>query len=204
MQLIGVSNSPYFRRTAISLDVLQIPFEVIELSPFIHVEELGALNPVMKIPTLICDNGEQIMDSSLIIQFAEIQLSKGKQLWSDSPALLQVDFKIVGLAMAALEKCLQIVYETRLRPKNTQHPPWLARIQSQRDAALLALEQAITSHRERLIHTPCQASISSAVAWSFAFQTTPDGLAPNQFPGLVDLSEHMESLAVFNKFSPKT
>lgn len=70
MQLIGMLDSPYVRRTAISLAALGLPFEHRALSVFSTFDAFHAINPVVKAPTLICDDGVVLMDSSLILEYA--------------------------------------------------------------------------------------------------------------------------------------
>ncbi|MVF12170.1 glutathione S-transferase [Ketobacter sp. MCCC 1A13808] len=201
MQLVGVPNSPYFRRTAISLELLELPFEVKPLSPFIDVQALGKLNPILKIPTLILDNGEKIMDSSLIIQYAELALSNGNTLWPREPEWLQSDFRTVSIALAALEKCLQIIYETKLRPESTRHQPWLDRVQGQCHAAFIELEQAVKNNAARYDGDCCQAGITAAIAWSFGAQLVASSIQPEHCPSLVSLTSNMEAHPLFKKYS---
>ena len=47
---------------------------------------------------------------------------------------------VVGLALAACEKSVQIVYERELRPAEKLHAPWIARVTEQLLAAYDALE----------------------------------------------------------------
>ena len=58
MQLIGYMDSPFVRRVAVSAQFLGIPYEQRELSIFRDFDEFSAINPLVKVPTLICDNGE--------------------------------------------------------------------------------------------------------------------------------------------------
>lgn len=201
MQLIGVPNSPYFRRTAISLELLGVPFEVVALSPFMDAQALGELNPIMKVPTLVCDNGEQIMDSSLILQYAEAALARGQSLWPTDAAQLQTDFRVVSLALAALEKCLQIIYETRLRPDTARHAPWLERIQGQCRAAFYHLDMALADNVKRYEAGNYQAGITAAVAWSFAAKSVAGDFHANAYPQLAGFAERMELLPVFRRFA---
>ena len=71
MKLIGMLDSPYVRRVAISLQLLGLRFEHQSLSVFRGFAEFQGINPVVKAPTLICDDGEVLMDSTLIIEYAE-------------------------------------------------------------------------------------------------------------------------------------
>jgi len=79
MRLIGMLDSPYVRRTAIALRLLEIPFEHDPLSVFSTFEQFSRVNPVVKAPSLVCDDGTVLMDSGLIIDYAETLA--GRSLW---------------------------------------------------------------------------------------------------------------------------
>ena len=68
MQLIGMLDSPYVRRVAISLKLLGLPFEHRSISVFRQFAEFASINPVVKAPTLVCDDGEVLMDSTLMLE----------------------------------------------------------------------------------------------------------------------------------------
>ncbi len=126
MKLIGMLDSPYVRRVAISLQLLELPFEHQSLSVFRTFNEFHRINPVAKVPTLVCDDGTVLMDSTLILQYAE-RLA-GRSLLPAEPKALAHVLHTVGLAMAACEKAVEIVYERGLRPAaRGQHlPRWLS------------------------------------------------------------------------------
>jgi len=72
MRLVGMLDSPFVRRVAIAFDCLGIPFVHEPVSVFTTFEAFQRINPVVKAPTLACDDGEVMMDSSLILQFVEM------------------------------------------------------------------------------------------------------------------------------------
>src|SRR6188768_3909282 len=67
MLLIGVNRSPFTRRVAITLNVYGIPFEQRELSGFGNRAEVRAANPLGRIPALVLDDGETLIDSAAIV-----------------------------------------------------------------------------------------------------------------------------------------
>jgi glutathione S-transferase len=123
MRLIGMLDSPYVRRVAISLQLLGLRFEHQSLSVFRTFSEFQKINPVVKAPTFVCDDGEVLMDSNLIIQYAEA-LAKPRTLMPSELRQLQADLRLIGLALAATEKSVQIVYERGVRPPEKFHEPW--------------------------------------------------------------------------------
>ncbi|BEP43057.1 glutathione S-transferase [Variovorax sp. V15] len=196
MQLIGMLDSPYVRRTAISLRLLGVPFEHRSISVFSTFEQFSAINPVVKAPTLVCDDGSVLMDSTLIIDYA--QALSGRSLVPADPARRLRELRLTGLALAACEKTVQIVYERKLRPAEKLHQPWMDRVQGQLAAAYSALEREIAAEPlPASEETMTQAGISTAVAWAFTQLLTPDAISPTDFPVLAAYSAQAERLPVF-------
>ena len=140
LQLIGMQDSPYVRRTAITLHLLGIPFASKSISVFRGIEEFKRYNPVVKAPTLVLPDGAALMDSSLIIDHAETLAGPARSLWPAAPAERLRALRLTGLALAACEKAVQIVYERGLRPAEKLHQPWVDRVTGQLLAAFGALE----------------------------------------------------------------
>jgi glutathione S-transferase len=201
MRLIGMLDSPYVRRTAISLECLGIRFGHDAVSVFSTFEKFQSINPVVKAPTLVCDNGEVLMDSSLILQYAEATKANGRSLWPKDPAELQHDFRAVGLALAACDKSVQIVYERNLRPPEAQHEPWIARVTGQLLAAYAGLEKELQA-RARAFEVMGQASITAAVAWQFTQSMLAAIVPAEKHAALAALSARMEATPQFMKYPP--
>ncbi|MDM0121708.1 glutathione S-transferase [Variovorax arabinosiphilus] len=196
MQLVGMLDSPYVRRAAISLRLLGLLFEHRPISVFSTFEQFRAINPVVKAPTLVCDDGTVLMDSTLIIDHAETVA--GRRLTPADAAGRLRDLRLTGLALAACEKTVQIVYERNLRPAEKQHQPWLDRVQGQLAAACAALEQELAA--APLSAEPqamTQAGVSAAVAWAFLQMILPDAIDPATCPTLADFSARAERTPAF-------
>jgi glutathione S-transferase len=200
MQLIGMLDSPFVRRVAISLQLLDLPFEHQSVSVFRGFDRFCGINPVVKAPTLICDDGEVLMDSTLILEYAEALSAavSGRSLVpSDIPGL-QRSLRVTGLAMAACEKSVQIIYERELRPAEKLHQPWLARVSGQLLAACDALEAVFERQPVAVASaTIDQAALSAAVAWNFTQQMTPEAVPAARYPALAALSAAAERLPEF-------
>ncbi len=198
MKLIGMLDSPYVRRVAISLQMLGIPFEHQSLSVFGGFDEFQRINQLVKAPTLICDDGNVLIDSTLILQYAEAIASSGRSLMPTDAASLRHSLRLIGLALAACEKSVQIVYERKLRPTEKQYAPWVERVSGQLLAAYDALEAA---SRDRSLAvtsgTIDQAGITTAVAWKFTQEMLPDIVQATDYTALRTLSDKAEALAAF-------
>ena len=200
MQLIGMLDSPFVRRVAISLQLLGLPFQHQPVSVFRHFDRFGEINPVVKAPTLICDDNEVLMDSTLILEYAEALSAEvsGHSLTPDDIPGLQRALRITGLALAVAEKSVQIVYERQLRPAEKLHAPWLQRVRGQLLAACAALEDEYALRQVvPASATIDQATITAAVAWYFVQQTVPDVVPAADHPALTALSAAAERLPEF-------
>lgn len=195
MQLIGMLDSPFVRRVAISLHQLQIPFEQRSISVFRQIDVFRTINPVVKAPSLVCDDGTVLMDSSLILDYVETLA--GHSLLPQALPARQRALRVIGLALVAAEKSVQLYYESQLRPADKQHAPWQARVGEQLCAAWQLLEAELALAYPDVLALD-QAGISSAVAWRFAREVLP----PTQvdwaaYPLLARWSAQAETLPAF-------
>jgi glutathione S-transferase len=201
MRLIGMLDSPYVRRVAISLDLLGIAFEHESISVFSNFDEFSAINPVVKAPTLVCNDGTVLMDSSLILQFIEARSwQSARSLWSPDPGQLQHEFRAVSLALAACEKAVQLVYERQLRPPAAQYEPWIGRVTAQMLAAFSSLETEVRLRPSVFAQPGKHAAITSAVVWGFTQSMLAAQLDAAAYPCLAALAERLERSAPFVKY----
>lgn len=198
MRLIGMLDSPYVRRVAISLQLLDLPFEHESISVFSTFAQFQRINPVVKAPSLVCDDGEVLMDSSLILDYAEALSGPRKSLMPAALSERQHALRVIGLALAACEKSVQIVYEGMLRPAEKRHQPWVARVSGQLLAACGALEAELQLKPLAVSGDAInQAGISTAVAWHFTQMMLPEVVAASHYPALRAFSAAAEQLPQF-------
>jgi glutathione S-transferase len=200
MRLIGMLDSPYVRRVAISLQLLGLDFEHRPVSVFRAFDEFHAINPVVKAPSLVCDDGMVLMDSSLMLQYAEslAQAQGRRSLMPVNLASRQADLRIIGLALAACEKSVQLIYERGLRPPEKQHEPWAERVTGQLLAALAGLEAEVA--RRALAVTVGEltlAGVTTAVSWHFIQAMLPQIVPAARFVTLAAFSTAAEALPPF-------
>jgi len=190
-------DSPYVRRVAISLRLLGIGFEHRPLSVFRSFEQFAAINPVVKAPTLVCDDGTVLMDSSLILQYAQA-LVPAHGLWPRTPEEARRDLRLTGLALAACDKAVQIVYERTLRPPEKRHEPWLARVRGQLWAAVAALEAELATRPLATTSAGLtQAGVTAAVTWAFLQLVLAETIVAGASPALAAHAAAAEDLAAF-------
>lgn len=197
MKLIGMLDSPYVRRVAISARHLGVDLEHESVSVFRHFEHFQQINPVVKAPTLVLDDGEVLIDSTLIIDYLEALAGPGKSLMPDDIKQRLRAWRLIGLGLAACEKSVQLYYERNLRPAEIQYQPWVERVEGQLTAAYSALERELEKQplaNGALIE---QDGITLAVAWSFTNLVTPDQVDASRFPRIAEFTAQAEKLEAF-------
>ena len=106
MQLIGVNRSPYTRRVAITLKTYGLPYEQRDLSGFGNRAAVRAANPLGRIPALVLDDGEVLVDSGAIIDHLDEAYGRDRALTPASGADRRAVLKVAALMMGACDKGL--------------------------------------------------------------------------------------------------
>jgi glutathione S-transferase len=198
MKLIGMLDSPYVRRAAITFQLLKLRFDHQPISVFRTYDQFRQINPVVKAPSLICDDGQVLMDSTLIIDYAESIAGNARSLMPTDRHERQRVLQQIGLALAACEKSVSIIYERNLRPAAKLHQPWVDRVTVQLLAAYQLLEKDLGARPLAATSASMnQAGVSVAVGWHFTQQTLPEVVVATDFPALVKFSARAERLPEF-------
>lgn len=197
MLLVGMLDSPYVRRAAIAGTLLGLSFEHRSVSVFRHMDAFRAINPLIKAPTLVADDGAVITDSNLIIQHMEDVA--GRTLRPAEPHARSRDLSLTGIGIVAADKAVSIEYE-RKRPEAQRYGPWQERIVAQLDTALSLLDAAAA--RGELSAGPDlrPADLAAAIAWGFCRFVIPSYAPPERWPALAAQAQACEALEVFSRW----
>lgn len=165
MMLIGVNRSPYTRRVAITLKAYDVPFEQRPLSGFADRAEVRASNPLGRIPALVLDTGETLIDSGAIIDHLDETYGRDRALTPASGADRRAVLKVAALMMGACDKALQAAYTRNHTPAEKIHQPWIDDCNAQVTNALLAVDAMVDLARPYLLlDRLTQADITAFVA----------------------------------------
>lgn len=198
IKLIGMMDSPYVRRVAVSLELYGVAFESQPLSVFSTFEEFSQINPAVKAPTLILDNGMRLMDSSLILNYFEAQAAPEQKLLPMAPDALAKDLQTLGFILAASEKAVQNVYEHNLRPMEKQYNPWVERITLQLLAACQEWDTLLETRPANAVAD--QVAVTSTVIWTFIQSMIPHVVNAGNFKKIQAVSDIFENQAAFKKY----
>ena len=196
MKLVGLFDSPYVRRVAVSMRLQGFAFEHVALSVFRHIDEMRKFNPLVKVPMLILDDGEKLIESSFILDYLDGLAPAGKRLMPAGGVARMKIQQHCAIALIAMEKAVQYYYETGMRPAEHSYHAWAERVMAQMHDAFAILEAMPES--PVLSGAPLtQADVSAAVALAFARYVHPTQFPAGRYPRVEQLSAHCEDLPEF-------
>jgi glutathione S-transferase len=193
MILVGQYDSPYVRRVAVSLRVLGFAYAHDTRSVFSDFDAMRQTNPLGRIPSLILDDGETLIDSAAILDWLDQTVGPGRALLpAAGPARLQA-LRRVALATGVIDKAGAAVYERLIRPSAYRWPEWIFRCRTQATGAIEALAAEPWPDGATLD----QPQITTACMLRWLRIADPDFLPPGRYPALDALSARCEALPAF-------
>lgn len=196
MKLIGLFDSPYVRRVAVSMRLQGFAFEHVPLSVFRHIDEMRQINPLVKVPMLVLDNEERLIESSFILDYLDGESAPETRLIPAAGTERRKIQQHCAVALIGAEKAVQLYYETGLRPSEHTYHAWAERCRTQMHDAFGMLDAMPES---ALLSGAAinQADVTTAVALGFARFVHPTEFPQGRYPCLERLSAHCESLPAF-------
>src|SRR5215831_5286110 len=141
MILVGQYDSPYARRVAVSLQVLGIAYEHDTRSVFGDFDSMRPTNPLGRIPSLILDSGEVLIDSAAILDHIDETVGPERALIPRAGAERRAALRRIALATGVIDKAGGgVVYERLVRPSQYRWQAWIERCRIQAVDALAVLE----------------------------------------------------------------
>jgi glutathione S-transferase len=147
MNLIGQYDSPFVRRVALALRFYGIPFEHTPWSTFGDAEKLAMYNPLMRVPTLVLDDGEVLIESTAILDYLDEISGPSRALIPDCGHVRREVLYICALATGLGDKAVSLLYERVLRGEESKR--WVERCRSQIAGVLERLEEDRARHKTR-------------------------------------------------------
>jgi glutathione S-transferase len=200
MILIGHYDSPFVRRVAIALALYEIPFEHRAWSVFGDTERIAQFNPLKRVPTLVLDDGEVLIESAAILDALDERAGEGRALIPTGGAVRRRVLKVCALGAGLADKAVSLVYERVLHERAT--PLWVDRCRSQMSGVLDALEaeRAAGAGPWWLGDSLTHADIMIACALRFVSEAHPEVFDLASWPALRAHSEACEAMAAFQAF----
>jgi glutathione S-transferase len=147
MKLLGRFQSPFVRRVATTLRLYNLPFEHVPWATVADAESLRRFNPVGRVPVLVLDDGEALIDSSVILDHLDTLVSPEVALIPRTGAERRRVMSTLGLVLAVADKYVAVFYELNKRPETHVWAPWREHLEGQIASGLWALDAACVGPR---------------------------------------------------------
>ena len=118
-------------------------FEQCALSGFDNRAEVRAWNPLGRIPALVLDSGEALIDSGAIIDHLDEVYGRDRALTPEAGADRRAVLKVAAIMMGACDKGLHAAYHRNHTPPDKLHQPWIDDCIAQVMNALAAVEAMV-------------------------------------------------------------
>lgn len=197
MNLIGQYDSPFVRRVALALRFYGIPFEHTPWSTFGDAEKIALYNPLMRVPTLVLDDGEVLIESTAILDYLDELAGPSRALIPDCGHIRREVLHICALATGLGDKAVSLLYERVLRTEQSQR--WVERCRSQIAGVFAGLEEDRARHKTRFWFGDqiTHADIAVACVIRIAHEIDPSLFEEKRYPALARHAETCEALQPF-------
>jgi glutathione S-transferase len=199
MILIGQYDSPFVRRVAIALRLYGLPFEHRPWSTFGDADKLAPYNPLRRVPTLVLDDGEALIESTAILDYLDELVGAEKAVIADKGPARRQALRICALATGLGDKAVSLLYERVLR--QDQSKIWVERCEAQIGGVLDVLEKERAAVKtsywfgERIGH----ADIAAACVLRFTSEAHPQLFNAARYPALAAHAARCEALPPFRE-----
>src|SRR3954470_9972092 len=139
MILIGQFDSPFVRRVAIAMRLYGIGFEHRPWSTFGDAGKIAPYNPLRRVPTLVLDSGEALIESTAILDYLDETVGAERAMLPPRGEARRRQLRLCALATGLGDKAVSLVYERVLRKE--QLKLWVERCEAQIGGVLAMLEQ---------------------------------------------------------------
>ncbi len=196
MILVGQYDSPFVRRVAVALNIRGRDYAHRPWSTFADADQLATLNPLRRVPVLVLDDGEVLIDSVTILDHLDEMAGEGRLIARDGPARRSM-LRICALATGLCDKMVGLAYEQLLHAQASE--AWVARCSTQIEEVLAALEAARAACATRFWFGPAPGhpDITVACALRFLAEAHPRLHAPARHPHLAAHAAACEAMPAF-------
>jgi glutathione S-transferase len=201
MILMGQFDSPFVRRVGIALRLYDLPFEHRPWSTFGDADKIRPYNPLTRVPTLVLDSGEVLIESHSILDYLDSLVPSERAMFPRSEPARRQALKIASLATGLGEKAVSLFYEQTFHREKSE--TWVSRCRQQILGTLSHLEASRGERKstywlgDRIGH----ADIAVAVVLRFLGEAHSGLISERDIPHLRADADRLEALPVFAEIS---
>jgi len=201
MILIGQYDSPFVRRVGIAMTLYGIVFEHRPWSTFGDADKIRAYNPLTRVPTLVLDSGEVLIESHLMLDYLDSLVAAEDRMFPVAEPARRRALKVAALATGMADKSVSLFYERRLHRETSD--VWVNRCRAQISGVLADLESDRAEHAtpywfgDHIGH----ADIAVAAAMRFLVEAHQGLIDMTAYPALAAHSARLETMPAFQTIS---
>jgi glutathione S-transferase len=201
MILVGQYDSPYVRRVAVTLHQYGMAFTRNPISVFADAAAMARINPIVRIPSLILESGEVLVDSGAIIDHLDEVAGAERALTPRSGEARRRVVQLTAIATGAIDKMGAYVYERHFHPPAHVNAEWAARCKGQFLGGLGHLERVLEGEWFHGGHFS-QADVTTACMLGYIRLRVPEVSLEATFPKLSRLADRCEAMPAFQAARP--
>ena len=201
MILIGQYDSPFVRRVAIALRLYAIGYEHRPWSTFGDAERIAPFNPLRRVPTLVLDSDESLIESGAILDYLDECVGPSRAMIARSGDARRRALKVCALATGLADKAVSLIYERVLHQTTSEQ--WIARCRTQIADVLTALDSSRPESRSTFWfgETIGHADIAVACALRFTREAHPGLFDEQRWPALAAHASMCENRREFREIA---
>ena len=197
MQLIGQYDSPFVRRVGIALRLYELPFTHQPWSTFADADKIRPYNPLHRVPTLVLDDGDVLIESHLILDYLDSLVPAARTMFPRSEPARHRAIQVSALATGIADKAVSLFYEKRMHRDVSE--VWVERCCSQVRAGYAALEAQRGPTPYWFGDAIGHADIAVATMMQFVREAHANVIDLTQFSALAAHATRCEALPVFRE-----
>ncbi len=201
MILVGQFDSPFVRRVAVTLHHYHMPYERNPLSVFRNMGEMQKINPLVRVPALILETGETLVDSSAIIDCLDEMAGPARALTPAHGPERRKVLQPIALSLGLSDKAVALFFERLFHTDKHINRDFEARMVAQIEATLAKLEHDCGAPWF-FDGKMTQADITIGCTLGHIKMRVPEVFPADRYPRLHALALHCETKEDFVKARP--
>ncbi|MCE2030172.1 glutathione S-transferase family protein [Sessilibacter corallicola] len=206
MKLVGTLLSHFVRRVAIPMQIYGIDYELVEASVVNDQDLIRNHNKLVRIPSLVLDDGDILADSNFILDELDLMVPDDVRLTPSKQENRRSYGQVIASLTGSMDKATAWFYEARRRPENLVWPEWAEHLSTQLAGGLIQVEEMAAenpSHSPYLFEDKItHADIAVGLVYPMANLVTPGLVNENTCPRMHALSKHMNATEAFMSTIP--
>jgi glutathione S-transferase len=199
MILIGQYDSPFVRRVGIALTLYGLAFEHRPWSTFGDADKIRPYNPLTRVPTLMLDDGDVLIDSTPILDYLDSLVPADKRMFPGAEPERHRALKVATMAVHTAEKAVSLFYEKALHKETSDL--WVNRCRLQISGTLGTFEKDRAARKTPYWFGDRIGHADIAAALRFINDAHASVISVADFPALAAHSRQHEAMTVFQAIS---